>query len=437
MLDYYLRCALQKTRRHPWLASSLVLIIGLGVAACMTTLSVLRAATRDPMPWVSRMLYAPSIASTGEAAATFAAAQGLVDHATAVRLLSAGGSTSVFADYALSGIALPQDPGVHPSVIYGHAVSAAFFPVLRVPFVFGRSWSASEEGNHDLLVVISRKLNDRIFSGRDSVGRTLRYNDATFRVVGVMDDWEPSPRFYDINAGNGYPGTDEDFLVPLESAVANRLGSAGTVSCVEAPDGKGFDALLHSGCLWISVIAMAPTQAGVHALDGVLDGAVRTSVAGGLAGEGLSGRMIPLRSLMEAKHIVPDGTQASVVVSVALFLGCLVTAASLMMSHYLGRHAELGLRRALGARRTDIVAQLLVEAALTGLLGGLVGIGLTFLGVATVHRLLPSGPAQLATLQAGPIAIALLGALVATMLSGAYPALSASRAMPLAIIRQG
>ena len=73
MLEYHLRCALHKLARRPWLTAALVLIIGMGVAACMTTLSVLRAATRDPAPGLSQRLYAPSILSDGEAAATFAA----------------------------------------------------------------------------------------------------------------------------------------------------------------------------------------------------------------------------------------------------------------------------------------------------------------------------------------------------------------------------
>src|SRR6201999_1502113 len=99
--------------------------------------------------------------------------------------------------------------------------------------------------------------------------------------------------------------------------------------------------------------------------------------------------MIPLLALMKAKHLVPQGAQASVVISIALFMGCLVTVSSLMMGQYVGRGAELGLRRALGASKGAILQQLLVEAGLTGVVGSFVAIGLTFFGVTMVHRLLP------------------------------------------------
>ncbi|WP_431633831.1 ABC transporter permease [Dyella sp. KULCS107] len=437
MFEYHLRCALHKSLRRPWLASTLILIIGLGAAACMTTLSVLRAATRDPMPGLSQLMYAPSIMSRGQAAATLAAAQGLVDHATAMRLLTPARNVRVLADYAISGIALPQRPGTHPTAIYGHAVSTGFFSMLHVPLVFGGAWSAADEDRGDLLVVISEKLNNRIFGGRNSVGETLRYNDSTLRVVGVMGEWEPSPRFYDVNVGNGYPGTDEDFFVPFASALANEFSSSGTVSCVEAPRGGGLHALIDSRCLWISVIAETQDKDAIGALSEVLDSTVKGTSADGTADSERSGTMIPLSALLERKNIVPAGTHASVVVAIALFLGCLITAASLMLSNYLGRTTELGLRRALGAKRQDILGMLLVESALIGILGGLIGVALTLAGVAAVHRLLPSGPAELATFQFGALVLTMLGTLVATVLAGCYPAMTASRVLPYAAIKQG
>ncbi|WP_426701725.1 ABC transporter permease [Rhodanobacter sp. Col0626] len=433
MFDYYLRSAFRKSLAHPWLTVATVLIVGLGVAACMTTLSVLRAATRDPIPSLSASLYAPAISTSGQTQATLAAATGLADYDTAQRLLGSD-RNAVFADYALSGIALPQQSGLHPMPVNGHAVSTSFFSMLDVPFAFGAPWSATEEDQREPLVVISSRLNNAIFSGRNSVGSTLRYNDSTLRIVGVLRDWDPQPRFYDVNAGNGYPGTDEDFFVPLQSALSFQWRSSGTVACIESPDGQGFKALLGSSCLWLSLIAKASTQADLGKLDRALE-----SGTGKFAGSGAkaSARMIPLRSLLESKHIVPDGVRSSVAVSIALFIGCLVTVASLMMSNYIGRLPELGLRRALGARKGDIFRQLLVEAGVIGALGGAVGIALTFLGVATVHRLLPSGPAQLAALPASSVALALLGAMITTLISGGYPALSAARVMPFRAIKQG
>ena len=47
--------------------------------------------------------------------------------------------------------------------------------------------------------MIAKALNDKLFGGGNSVGKTLRMDGNDFRIVGVLDDWRPTPKFYDLN----------------------------------------------------------------------------------------------------------------------------------------------------------------------------------------------------------------------------------------------
>jgi putative ABC transport system permease protein len=58
---YYLDLAWRSLRRSPGLTALMVLAIGFGVGACMTTWSVFRAASGDPIPWKSSRLFVPQL----------------------------------------------------------------------------------------------------------------------------------------------------------------------------------------------------------------------------------------------------------------------------------------------------------------------------------------------------------------------------------------
>ena len=61
MLTYYIELAVRSLKRSPGLTLLMVLTIGFGVAASMTTYSVFRAVSGDPIPWKSSQLFVPQI----------------------------------------------------------------------------------------------------------------------------------------------------------------------------------------------------------------------------------------------------------------------------------------------------------------------------------------------------------------------------------------
>jgi putative ABC transport system permease protein len=120
----------------------------------------------------------------------------------------------------------------------------------------------------------------------------------------------------------------------------------------------------------------------------------------------------------------------SLLVALGLLIVCLVNTAGLLLAKFLRRSSEIGVRRALGAPRSAIYAQFLIEAGIVGLSGGVLGLLLTGLGIHGVSWVLPKDIANLARLDFSLLLLTLLVAVIATVLAGLYPTYRASRVQP-------
>jgi putative ABC transport system permease protein len=96
----------------------------------------------------------------------------------------------------------------------------------------------------------------------------------------------------------------------------------------------------------------------------------------------------------------------------------------------MGRAGDIGVRRALGASRRAIFAQCLIETGVVGLAGGMLGLGLTALGLWAARSLLAKQFVALAHLDLTDTAIAVLLAVGATVLAGIYPTWRAAHVQP-------
>jgi putative ABC transport system permease protein len=115
---------------------------------------------------------------------------------------------------------------------------------------------------------------------------------------------------------------------------------------------------------------------------------------------------------------------------VILIVGGII-AATLMLASVNERVAEIGLRRAVGARPDDIRHQFLAETAATVVAGGLVGIVLALVGLQVVAMHFP----QAAAISWAAIAIGMTASLVVGLLAGVLPAQRAARLRPADALR--
>ena len=102
---------------------------------------------------------------------------------------------------------------MEPEYVSARMTTGDFFPMFETPFLYGGGWNAKADEGPEPVVVLSKETNQKAFGGANSVGKTLRWHDREFRVVGVLDDWEPAPKFFDVS--NGSFDDPEEIYVPV------------------------------------------------------------------------------------------------------------------------------------------------------------------------------------------------------------------------------
>ncbi|HVU80952.1 MAG TPA: ABC transporter permease [Rhodanobacteraceae bacterium] len=427
MFAYYLDLALRSLKRNPVLTALMVLAIALGIGAAMTTLTVLHVLSGDPLPGRSADIYYPQIDPAdmngyqpgGEPADQVTWIDGmnlLRAHRATRQALMTGGSVPI------------QPTQANLDAFYADAryTTADFFPMFEVPFEYGSAWTASDDENRTRVAVISRKLNDKLFGGRDSVGKTINVNDANLRVVGVLDAWRPDPHFYDLYQGRY--GENEDVFVPLTTSRDLKLDHDGSTDCWG--QGSPNQQMLETApCTWLQFWVQLDTPAQAAAYKEFL---VHYSQEQKVLGRFQRPPNVRLRNVMQwltFKKVVPEDVRLQTWLAFGFLLVCLVNTVGLMLAKFLRRSGEIGVRRALGAARRAVFGQLLVEAGLVGLAGGIGGLLLAQLGLWLV-RLQPADYAKLAHLDPVMLLVTFALAIGATLLAGILPAWRACRIAP-------
>jgi putative ABC transport system permease protein len=429
MFRYYVWLAVRSLRRNPALTLLMVAAIGLGIGASTTMLTLFRAMSGDPIPQKSSQLFVPVIDNWGpdDRDNPGEPDQDQFSYTDAMALLRAHRATHQAAMYSVGFAVTPADAQQQPFQIFGRATSADFFEMFDAPFRYGSPWSTADDGARGEVVVIGKTLNDKLFGGANSVGKSVNLNNREYRVVGVLDRWSPVPRVYDVTSGS-FQET-EDAFIPFSLAIDRQMDSTGNNSCTGAT-APGWDGHLNSECIWIQFWAELPGAAQQQDYRAFLDSYAADQQHNGRFHWAPLTRLYNSRQWMVKEKVVPDESRILMVVSFGFLLVCLVNAVGLMLAKFLGRAAETGVRRALGANRGAVFLQCVVESGVIGLAGGLLGLGLTALGLLGVRGLLSQDLSRMAHLDPGNMAIAVALAVVSALLAGLYPTWRAVQVQP-------
>ncbi|KRE87760.1 peptide ABC transporter permease [Rhodanobacter sp. Soil772] len=420
MLKYYLQLGLRRLRRNPVLTALMVMAIGFGVASSMTTYTVLRAMSGDPIPWKSDKLFFPQIDAWGpDSRRNGTEPRAAMTYVDAVSMMRDHRAHLQTALYPIAPTVHSDDATQKSRTAPGQAVYSEFFPMLDVPFLYGGGWTAADDEQHAKVAVITKSLNQRLFKGENSVGRSIQLDSHSYRVSGVLDDWHPQPKFYDLATTDAFGPADQVFL-PFTTATDAQLATKSGFMCVQLPD-PGYAAMLSSSCVWIGYMVELGSPSEVSAYRAYLDGYAHDQQASGRFGWAPNNRLSDLPAWLDFWQVVPSQTKISFVVALCLLLVCMVNTVGLLLAKFLRRSGEIGVRRALGASRLAIAAQFGVEAGTIGAAGGLFGLMLTWAGIQAMHGLLPRQIAALAHIDPLLLWQTLLLAVVATVLAGLYP----------------
>ncbi|MBS0381544.1 MAG: ABC transporter permease [Proteobacteria bacterium] len=422
MFGYYLDLALRSFKRNRTLTALMVLALGLGIGASITTLTVLKLLSGDPLPQKSARIFAPQIDPLPSASSTRADQVwrnwgNLMTWTDAMNLLHAHRAERQ-AVMALSPMKItPQALDQHPFFSDGVITTSDFFGMFDAAFQYGSGWSAQDDENRAQVVVIAGFLNDKLFGGKNSVGRTLRVNDKDFRIVGVLKPWAPQPRFYAVSLGGRGYGNGDAVFVPLETGVAAQWNTQ-NVNCFDT--GVDINHLTTAPCSWVSLWVELRSASDA--------GAYKTFLSNYVAQQISLGRMhhpeVNLPNLMgylAQQRVVPNDAKLQANLAFGFLLICVVNTVGLLLAKCLRRSREIGVRRALGATRKAIFAQFMVESGMVGIAGGVLGLVFTELGLWAIRHQ-PAEYAKLAHLDPSMFIATFVVALVASLIAGLLPA---------------
>ncbi len=291
------------------------------------------------------------------------------------------------------------------TTVYG--VTADYASVRNETVTEGDFISHEEYLGHASVAVIGPDLAETLFGRRDGlVGESIRLAGQPFRIIGVLES----------KGGSSFGNADNQVIVPLTSARDRILHRSGT----------------NLDIIYVQAVSAEATT---------------------LASD-------EVKSILQTRHRIPVGgdddftvfsqqdmlqTASSITGILTVFLGGIagisllvggIGIMNIMLVSVAERTREIGLRKALGARKRDILTQFLAESSLLSLLGGLIGILLGWIISIVVGKI------AVATGNAFTPAVGLSSVLLATIFSavvglffGIYPANRAASLQPVEALR--
>ena len=299
-------------------------------------------------------------------------------------------------------------------------------------FLHGRFFSAAEQKHHEQVVALGAVTAQQLFGESNPVGQTVTLWKQPFRVVGVVgsSSWLSTPEAGDDQFDAVYiPVTTMQHLLNL-----SKLNDI-TVTTVSTGDvmriAKIITTLLRQRH---SIAANAPDDFTVatQASKALTKGSLRPEVAHAVVGNVSGLEKVTLDQLGKSLDR-SSRTMTALLVSIAavsLIVGG-IGIMNIMLLSVTERTREIGIRRAVGARRREILAQFLMESIALSVAGGLVGVAVGVIAAFAVARAAHWSTAV--PLYAVALAFGISSAV--GVFFGYYPAREASRVPPLASLK--
>jgi putative ABC transport system permease protein len=432
MLPYNLRLALKSLRRTPGIAALMIGAIALGVGICVTTLTVHRLMSGNPIAHRNDVLYAVTLDSWDPDEPADDERPWLPPFQMTYRDTMALLESDIPDRHAaMRKASFVLDPvtaeGVRPFSVVARLTTMDFFAMFDVPFAYGNGWDAAADSGAQPVVVLSKETNLKAFGGANSVGKTLRLDGRDYKVIGVLDEWEPIPKYYDLN--NGVFDTPEAIFMPFSIGAQLELDSAGSTNCWRQETINSFRDFLGSDCVWLQNWVELGSADKVAAFQNFIDNYTREQKKLGRFERPLNNHLYKPDEWLEVNQVVQRDNKVLVGLSLMFLAVCLLNMVGLLLAKFLGTAPIVGLRRALGASRAAVFRQHLVEVAVIGVCGGVLGIGIAALGLAGIRAAYNNYDA-LTRLDVTMGLIALGIAVLSGILAGLYPTWRVCRIQP-------
>jgi putative ABC transport system permease protein len=437
MLTYHLQLSLKSLRRNPVLSALMIGAIALGVGICITTLTVYRLMSGNPIAHRNDVLYSVTLDSwdVNEPAdsrhpelpppqVTYPDAMAMLASDIPTRKVVMRKTALVIEADALKDS--------KPYLTVARLTTHDFFAMFDVPFRFGSGWDATADSAAQPVVVLSSETNRKTFGGTNSVGQTVKLDGREYKVIGVLDEWAPAPKFYDLN--NNPFEEPEEMFIPFSIGTALQMQTAGNTNCWENKEISSYQDFLNSECIWLQFWVELPERRQVEQFQDFIDNYVRQQKTLGRFQRPLNNRLQSPEDWLRVNEVVADDNRVLVGLSFMFLAVCLLNMIGLLLAKFLGAAPLVGLRRALGATRSDIFQQHLVEVGVIGFGGGTLGILVAALGLLGVRSLYENYD-ELTRLDFTMVLMTLGIAVVSGMIAGLYPTWRVCRLQPATYLK--
>lgn len=286
-------------------------------------------------------------------------------------------------------------------------VNASYQKIAGLHLLSGKFFDQADDDRGEPVCVLGAAAKWSLFGSSDPMGQYVKVNEQWFRVIGVV-----SPQLSGQSDSQGATSTDanNNIYIPLQSAFLRLEDSYSDVR--DEIDG-----------IYLNLGDTADIPESAQVVRAVLNsshhGADDFSV------------VVPAELLAEQRRTERlFNTVMVAIASISLLVGG-IGIMNIMLASILERTREIGLRRAVGARQSDIVRQFVVEATMISFAGGTIGVVFGFFMSRLIAWL--AGWSTIVTFSS--IALAFLVSISVGLIFGIYPATKAARLDPVEAIR--
>jgi putative ABC transport system permease protein len=268
----------------------------------------------------------------------------------------------------------------------------------------GRFYTERELDDRANVCVVGVDVKEKLFGKESAIGNLVTINGVTCEIIGTV---KKSTTFGDSNG--------KDVYLPFTTAQSKWIGGS-KITYIQATPKAGIKPEVAMDDIWKALMLKSGNKK-VYRVD---------------SAESILGVFNAL--------ISSAGLLLSAIAALSLLVGG-IGIMNIMLVSVTERTREIGLRKALGARRGSILLQFIVEAATLSLVGGLIGMGIAygFGSVVTVVTQQMKWPNEGGLATPFPVSAAMMAMLFSAVIGvifGFYPALSASRLDPIVALRR-
>ena len=396
-MGFELRYAVRQLLKSPWFTLVAIVGLGLGIGANVALFSVINSVFLRPLPYrePDRLV---RLSSTNEA-------QNLTRVGFSYpRYREVQERQQVFSDLALSAPnAFTSTGRGDPEQLVGLHASASLLPTLGLEPVLGRNFSADEDrpGGEPVALISHRIWQERFNRDRSVLGQALTLNGAPYTIIGVLPE-----------AASAFPLNQIQVWVPRPAEVPYLVPSQ----------------LNNGGYFFQTIARLRPGVSLAQAQEAmnVIASGYRTANPANVDAPSQA-EIVPLLD-----DAVGEQRQSYLMlfgaVGCVLLIAC-ANIANLLLARFAGRRKEIAARFALGATRTHVVRQMVMESMLLALLGGAMGVLFAQWALDAVVALGADLIPRVVEIRLDPVAFAfsVLVALVTGLAIGLLPALQAAR----------